>query len=97
MNTTQFYQVSLAIGDHEDISWRTIFVTDMEYKAKWYCSKANDAFKKHHDYYFELMSDVSNNLNENFEWTHIQDRLDLINGLFVYNPVTLRTNFKISQ
>lgn len=85
----KYYVVELCIGDYADMSYKILFITDMEYKAKWYCSKGNKILKKYIEYYHSFYE-----ADEDINWYHYYTRYNFANGLFTYTVTEARTEFK---
>ena len=88
---TVFYQVERCVGEYDDISWSTIFITDKEYKAKFYVSRASEIFKKYSSFYDEKQQNTD---AEN--WMHWFERLQMCQCTFYSSEIEFRKNVKIN-
>lgn len=93
MKIQKYYLVQKRTGSYDDISWNYLFITDKEYKAKFYVSKANEVFGKYKDYYQELLQQAS--YNHLLDWNHAYERVTMVDAHFLYIEIELRKNFKI--
>lgn len=90
------FVITLLTGEYDSM-WRSnLFVTDMEYKAKFYCSKANAMITKYRTYYDDLRNNLPSERFDN-DYGHISDRCDFVNGIFSYHEMPIRTNIKINH
>lgn len=92
----KYYAVQLVTGEYDSMGVNTLFITDKEYKAKFYCSKGNGILKKYKDYFSELLeSVVYDDHPRSQDYSHISDRSDFTMGYFGYHEIEFRKNIKV--
>jgi hypothetical protein len=94
----KYYIVTLSIGDWDGISYNQLFITDKEYKAKWYCSKGNGILKRSAEYYASLLEELHDDCDDihsrSSDYSHISNMRDLSNGTFTYSEIKFRSDIK---
>ena len=89
----KYYIVSLSTVEYDSWGIKDIFITDKEYKAKFYCSKGNAILAKYRDYFEQLRQDFV--FDDNNSYIHISDRADFVMGNFNYSEIEFRSNIKL--
>lgn len=89
----KIYVITAVFGYWDMSHVRTIFATDFEYKAKFYCSKANALMEKYKPYFESLQKEIMNTHSNHPRWSdyyEIGERLDFVSGRFHYEAIEIR-------
>lgn len=90
----KYYVVQFFTGEYDDSGVSTLFITDKEYKAKFYCSKGNSILKNYTKYYLDMREKIGLS-NELTNYSHYSDRVYFTTGSFGYHEIEFRKDIKI--
>lgn len=90
----KIFVITAVYGYWDMSSVATICAMDFEYKAKFYCSKANAIVEKYKNYYDDLFGELMNDHDKTHprqkDFIHIDERRDFTYGIFSYHEIEIR-------
>jgi len=88
----KLYVVNQVTGEWDSAWSNPIFVTDKEYKAKFYCSKANAVLSNYRDFYREKLKFAM--FDDDMPYSHYSERNDFVVGSFSYSEIQFKSDIK---